>query len=80
VDHARQIDLATKALEIAQSILLPSGNFFVKVFEGDLLNDFIQMVKSKFEIVKIVKPQASRAKSSEMYILALGLKSRDFKR
>lgn len=80
VDHARQIDLATKALEIAQSILLPSGNFFVKVFEGDLLNDFIQMVKSKFETVKIVKPQASRAKSSEMYILALGLKSRDFKR
>jgi 23S rRNA (uridine2552-2'-O)-methyltransferase len=76
VDHARQIDLATKSLEIAQCLLRSSGNFFVKVFEGDLLNDFIQTVKNLFETVKIVKPQASRAKSSEMYLLALGLKSK----
>jgi 23S rRNA (uridine2552-2'-O)-methyltransferase len=76
VDHARQIDLANKALEIAQCLLKPQGNFFVKVFEGNMLNDFIQTVKNLFETVKIVKPQASRAKSSEMYLLALGLKSK----
>jgi 23S rRNA (uridine2552-2'-O)-methyltransferase len=76
VDHARQIDLATKALEIARNILTFNGNFFVKVFEGDLLKDFIQTTKESFEEVKIVKPQASRAKSSEMYLLALGLKSK----
>jgi 23S rRNA (uridine2552-2'-O)-methyltransferase len=75
VDHARQIDLATKAMEIAQRIMRPGGNFFVKVFEGDLLNDFIQSVKANFDVVKIVKPQASRAKSSEMYLLAMGLKT-----
>jgi len=74
VDHARQIDLATRALGIAQCLLRPSGNFFVKIFQGDQLDDFIQTVKASFEIVKIVKPQASRSKSSEMYILALGLK------
>ena len=74
VDHAKQIDLATKALEIAQCVLRPGGNFFVKVFEGDLLDEFIQTVKELFEEVKIVKPQASRAKSSEIYLLALGLK------
>jgi 23S rRNA (uridine2552-2'-O)-methyltransferase len=79
VDHARQIDLATKALDIAENLLLPSGNFFVKVFEGDLLNDFIKIVKSKFNEVRIVKPQASRAQSSEMYILAMGLRSGCFK-
>jgi 23S rRNA (uridine2552-2'-O)-methyltransferase len=73
VDHAIQIDLATKALEIAQGILKPGGNFFVKVFQGDLLEEFIQTVKANFETVKIVKPPASRAKSSEEYILALGL-------
>ena len=39
------------------------------------MNDFIQTVKGYFEEVKIVKPQASRAKSSEMYLLAMGLKS-----
>ena len=75
VDHARQIDMATKALEISLSLLRPLGNFFVKAFEGDLLNDFIQTVKTHFETVKIVKPQASRAKSSEMYILAMNLKT-----
>ncbi len=76
VDHARQIDLATKALEIAQCLLKPKGNFFVKLFEGEMFNDFILKVKDLFETVKIVKPQASRAKSSEMYLLALGLKSK----
>jgi 23S rRNA (uridine2552-2'-O)-methyltransferase len=74
VDHARQIDLAKEALRIAKCVLRPSGNIFVKVFQGDLLDDFIQAVKAGFDTVKIVKPQASRAKSSEMYILALGLK------
>ncbi len=75
VDQARQIDLATKALEIAQCILRPQGNFFVKLFEGEMFNEFILKVKDLFETVKIVKPQASRQKSSEMYLLALGLKS-----
>jgi 23S rRNA (uridine2552-2'-O)-methyltransferase len=75
VDHARQIDLAEKALNIAECILHHGGNFFVKVFEGDLLNQFIESLKPLFEEVKLVKPQASRQKSSEMYLLALGLKS-----
>jgi 23S rRNA (uridine2552-2'-O)-methyltransferase len=75
VDHARQIDLAAKAMEIAQCILRPQGNFFVKLFEGELMNDFVQTVKATFETVKIVKPQASRAQSSEMYLLAMGLKA-----
>ena len=74
VDHACQIDLAQKAMEIARCILKPGGNFFVKVFQGDLLEQFIHDVKGNFETVKIVKPPASRAKSSEEYLLALGLK------
>jgi 23S rRNA (uridine2552-2'-O)-methyltransferase len=76
VDHARQIDLATKAMNIALQILRPGGNFFVKLFEGDLMNEFLQNVKFNFEEIKIVKPQASRAKSSEMYLLALGSKNK----
>ena len=74
VDHARQIELAEKALEIAQCVLRPSGSLFVKVFEGELLNDLMQTVKILFDEVKLVKPQASRQQSSEMYLLALGLK------
>ena len=73
VDHARQIDLAQQALKIALKTLKPSGNFFVKVFEGDMLNDFIKELKQHFEIVRIVKPKASRAKSSELFILGMHL-------
>lgn len=75
VDHARQIDLATKALEVAKQILCPNGNFFTKLFEGDLSNQYIELVKQSFEEVKLVKPPASRSKSSELYLLALGLKT-----
>jgi 23S rRNA (uridine2552-2'-O)-methyltransferase len=74
VDHACQIDLATKAMEIAKKLLKPGGNFFVKVFQGDLLDQYLLDVKENFEEVKIVKPPASRSKSSEEYLLALGLK------
>jgi 23S rRNA (uridine2552-2'-O)-methyltransferase len=74
VDHARQIDLAQQALKIALETLRPSGNFFVKVFEGDLLVDFINKVKRHFEVVRIIKPMASRAKSSEIFVLGMRLK------
>ncbi|MEM1563115.1 MAG: RlmE family RNA methyltransferase [Candidatus Bathyarchaeia archaeon] len=74
LDHARQMDLAQKALEIALETLKPGGNFFVKVFQGDMLNDFISMVRQHFEDVRIIKPKASRAKSSEIFILGMHLK------
>ena len=74
VDNARQIDLAGQALQVALSVLRPSGDFFVKVFEGNMLPGFVKTVKKHFEVVKVIKPKASRAKSSEMYLLAMGLK------
>jgi 23S rRNA (uridine2552-2'-O)-methyltransferase len=74
VDQARQIDLANQALQVALKLLRPRGNFFVKVFEGELLDDFIATVKQHFEIVKFIKPKASRAQSSEMYLLAMHMK------
>jgi 23S rRNA (uridine2552-2'-O)-methyltransferase len=74
VDQARQIDLANQALQLALKLLRPRGNFFVKVFEGVLLDEFIATVKRHFEIVKFIKPKASRAKSSEMYLLAMHMK------
>ena len=75
VDHARQIDLASQALEIALNLLRRSGNFFVKVFEGDLLGGFVGKVSKHFESAKVLKPKASRAKSSELFLLAMGLKT-----
>jgi len=74
VDHARQVDLAAHALRLALSVLRPSGNFFVKVFEGGMLADFVKKVEKHFVTVKIIKPKASRAKSSEMFLLAMNLR------
>jgi 23S rRNA (uridine2552-2'-O)-methyltransferase len=74
VDHARQIDLAHRALTIALRTLGPFGNFFVKVFQGDMLESYVKKVKEHFETVKVIKPKASRAKSSEIFILGMSLK------
>jgi 23S rRNA (uridine2552-2'-O)-methyltransferase len=75
VDHARQIDLANQALQFALRLLRPSGNFFVKVFEGNMLRGLIKTAEKHFEVVKLIKPKASRAKSSEMFLLAMKLKA-----
>ena len=74
LDHARQIDLAQQALSIALETLKPKGNFFVKVFQGDMLDDYTRKVKQHFEEVQVIKPKASRVKSSEMFLLARYLK------
>jgi 23S rRNA (uridine2552-2'-O)-methyltransferase len=77
VDHARQLDLAQRALEIALQTLKPSGSIFVKVFQGDMFSDFLQKIKRNFESVTVVKPKASRPKSAEIYLLARGLRGQD---
>ncbi len=75
VDHACQIDLAQQALNIALETLKLEGHFFAKVFQGDMLDDFTKKVKNHFETVKVIKPAASRGKSSEMFILGMKMKS-----
>lgn len=75
VDHACQIDLAQQALNIALETLKLEGCFFAKVFQGDMLDDFTKKVKNHFETVKVIKPAASRGKSSEMFILGMKMKN-----
>jgi 23S rRNA (uridine2552-2'-O)-methyltransferase len=74
LDHARQIDLAQHSLNIATKILKNEGNFFVKVFHGDMLKDFVKEVKRHFDFVKLVKPKASRPRSAEIFVLGMHLK------
>jgi 23S rRNA (uridine2552-2'-O)-methyltransferase len=75
LDHARQIDLASRSLQIALAVLKIGGNFFVKTFQGDTTKDFVTEVKQHFDRVEIVKPKASRARSAEIYVLGLHLKA-----
>jgi 23S rRNA (uridine2552-2'-O)-methyltransferase len=72
LDHSRQIHLARRSLGIARSTLRSGGNFLVKAFQGGELKDFLSEVKSSFRSVRLIKPRATRASSSELYILGLG--------
>jgi len=72
VDHIRQIDLAKASLHIATRLLINRGNFLVKAFQGEFFQDFLKKVRAEFQYSKIVKPLASRKRSSELYIVALG--------
>jgi len=70
LDHARQIYLAETSLKIARKVLRKGGKFVVKVFQGDLFNNYLDKVRELFKIVKVTKPEASRKESAEMYIIA----------
>ena len=71
IDHARQVYLANLSLGIARQILQKGGTFFVKAFHGPDLQDFRSNLERSFQIVRIVKPPASRSDSSEIYFLGL---------
>jgi len=71
LDHARQIELAEASLNIALATLRKGGNFFTKVFQGDLFHQFLSEVKEHFHQVRIIKPEASRKRSAEIYVLGL---------
>lgn len=74
VDHANQIKLSRRALEIAEEVLKVNGSAVLKVFQGSMFNIFLKEVKNLFENVKLVKPPASRARSSEIYLVATGFR------
>lgn len=73
-DHLRIMALCEAALDFAENILAPGGVFLAKVLQGGTENTLLQRLKQTFKTVKHVKPGASRADSSELYVLAQGFK------
>jgi len=76
VDQARSVALAELALEFAVNHLKPQGNFLVKVFQGSGFDALVADIRRKFVQVMIRKPEASRSRSNEVYVVAKGLKAR----
>jgi 23S rRNA (uridine2552-2'-O)-methyltransferase len=74
VDHARQIDLARRAIAIAKNVLRPKGNALIKMFHGPELKGLQEDAGKMYYQSRLYKPQASRPESSEIYFLGLGLK------
>ncbi len=74
IDQPRVIYLAEIALEFAQQVLRPDGSFLIKLFQGVGSEHYLQQLRKLFKQVFIRKPEASRARSAEVYLLAKGHK------
>jgi len=73
-DQARVMELAELALDFALKHLKPQGKFLVKSFQGAAFEGFLKNLRSRFRSVTVRKPEASRSRSSEVYLLAQALR------
>ena len=73
-DQARVMHLAELGLEFSRGWLKPNGAFLVKVFQGYGFEEFVREMRAVFKSVATRKPDASRDRSAEIYLLGKGLK------
>jgi 23S rRNA (uridine2552-2'-O)-methyltransferase len=74
VDQPRAMYLVELALDMCRQVLTPNGSFVVKVFQGEGFDDYVKEVRNLFKVVKIRKPDSSRARSREVFVVASGYK------
>jgi len=74
-DHARSIELCGFALGVCDRILKKNGKMVMKVFMGDLFDLLLDDLNKRFTSVKVHSPEATRATSSEVYVIAKGFKA-----
>ncbi len=74
IDSARAIYLCELAAEFALAHLKPDGKFLTKAYQGPGYEEFFQHLKKQFKTVASRKPEASRDRSAELFLLASGLK------
>jgi len=70
VDQPRSMYLAELALDMARRVLKTGGNFVCKVFQGEGFDEFVRDSRNSFERVRVIKPEASRSASREVYLVA----------
>ena len=75
-DHLRIMGLAEAAAVFATEVLQPGGSFLCKVLQGGTEKELLNILKRDYASVRHVKPPASRADSSELYVLATGFSGR----
>jgi 23S rRNA (uridine2552-2'-O)-methyltransferase len=72
-DVSRSVSLARRAFDIARLLLKKKGNFVCKVFEGEDLKAFRSELSTHFRKTQTFRPRATRKRSREVYLVALGL-------
>ncbi len=73
-DQARSMYLCELALDMCHQVLKPGGNFAIKVFQGEGFDEFLTALRQNFTTIKTRKPDSSRARSREVYLVACGYK------
>ncbi len=73
-DHLRTVALVEAAADFAMDVLAPGGHFITKVFQGGAEGKLLETLKKRFKTVRHAKPNASRAGSPEVYLVAKGFK------
>ena len=73
-DHIRIMALAEMAAHFALDVMAPGGTFVCKFFQGGAERDILNLLKRHFSKTKHAKPAASRAESSETYLIAQGFR------
>lgn len=68
-DQPQAMYLVELALDMAGQVLRPGGNFLVKVFQGEGFDEYLKAMRAQFASVVTRKPEASRARSREVYLL-----------
>ena len=74
IDQPKSMYLVELALDMCRSVLVKDGSFIVKVFMGSDFDAFMTEVRKLFKTVKTRKPDSSRARSREVYLVATGYK------
>ncbi|HEX2241715.1 MAG TPA: SAM-dependent methyltransferase, partial [Gammaproteobacteria bacterium] len=70
IDQPRAMELAELALQLAQEVLKPGGDFLVKLFQGEGFDRYVTAVQGLFVKAAVRKPAASRPHSREVYLMA----------
>ena len=73
-DAARISDLVELAVDFSVKHLKPDGSLVVKLFHGGAYDPMVALFRSTFKVVKAIKPKASRDRSSETFLVGMGLK------
>lgn len=76
VDQPRAMYLVELALDMAMRVLSPGGSFVAKVFHGEGFDELFRDVRDSFDKVLTRKPEASRPRSREVYLVAKGFRAR----
>lgn len=74
-DQYLSFELYMRALQVAQMVLVPGGKFVGKIFQGQEFPQAKEATQQAFEKVRIIKPDATRSESYEVFMIGLGCRS-----